>query len=129
MGDLIEFDDLNQLEALLRAGIAFKFDAANEDEALAGSPFLSDALDRILNGLVEGCRERGDGAKADKYSSWYTLSRHVHRWDFVARRASRYPGWVDLSALDRRRIVTQIAAPFTVDDSTYARIEEMTSLV
>ncbi|MFF2025434.1 hypothetical protein ACFVW2_26985 [Streptomyces sp. NPDC058171] len=92
MTELVEFDDFQQVELLLRAAMELKFELSEDDEILNGSPVYARALTCLREGLISGVRAGSVPGKAQSYVEWYRLSGHPHRAEVVARRASRIRG-------------------------------------
>ncbi|WP_037577627.1 hypothetical protein [Phaeacidiphilus oryzae] len=125
MAELLEFDDLAQVESLLKASITFKFDGTEEAQIFVMSPIYGAALGRLRDGLFDAMRSGGESGKIERVSAWYRLSHHTHRWHFVVRSAKAHPKWGVMDAAERREWVEVVASPFTVDDDVFAEIERL----
>ncbi|EID56307.1 hypothetical protein SacxiDRAFT_4120 [Saccharomonospora xinjiangensis XJ-54] len=70
MSELIEFDNLIQVETLLRAGMEIKFEISDDEHILNESPIYASALNRLREGLVSGLRSDCLNGKAqmERYS-------------------------------------------------------------
>src|SRR5258708_5609288 len=102
----------------------YKFEGAVEDENFGTSPIFGRALTQLLDGLVDGLRASGNFSKARKFADWYQLALHTHRWSLISRRAAGHPKWDALSESERRDWIAVVAAPFKLDDDTFAAIEQ-----
>lgn len=122
MSELVEFDNFAQVEALLRAGIEFKFELSDDSDVLNGSPVYASALNHLREGLISGLRSSSMPGKAQMQADWYRLSQHPQCWSLIARRASLHPRWWELSAVDLRQWIETLAAPLTV------HVEELASI-
>jgi hypothetical protein len=125
VAELVEFDDLIQVESLLKASIVFKFDGLEEAQIFVMSPIYGAALGRLRDGLIEATRSNGDFGKAERAVAWYRLGHQEHRWRFVARSARMHPKWSSMDSAARREWVESVASPFTVDDDVFAEIEQL----
>ncbi len=123
MSELIEFDDFAQVEALLRAGMEFKFELSGDSDILNGSPVYASALNHLREGLLSGLRSSPTPGRAQVQADWYQLSRHRERWNMIARRAILHPRRQELSAADPRQWIETLAAPLSVDDETLEAIK------
>jgi hypothetical protein len=125
VAELLEFDDLAQVESLLKASITFKFDGTEEAQIFVMSPIYGAALGRLRDGLFEAMRSGSEADKVKRVSAWYRLGHHTHRWQFVARSARMHPKWSGMDPAERREWVETVASPFTVDDNVFAEIERL----
>ncbi|WP_197322085.1 hypothetical protein [Saccharomonospora sp. NB11] len=123
MSELIEFEDLVQIETLLRAGMELKFEVSGDESILNESPIYASALNRLRDGLISGLRSNHLAGKAQAVGDWYQLSYHRNRWDAIARRAISHPHWGELDPVDLREWIETLAAPLSVDDETMAAIK------
>jgi hypothetical protein len=123
MSELIEFDDLAQIETLLRAGIELKFELSDDSDLLNGSPIYASALNHLRDGLIEALRESFMLGRAQTQADWYRLSRHPHRLALIAGRAVSHPRWRELSRIDMRQWIETLAAPLIVDDKTFESVK------
>ncbi|MFJ5226159.1 hypothetical protein [Streptomyces sp. NPDC088400] len=123
MTELVEFDDLQQVEVLLRAGIELKFELSEDSEILNGSPVFARALSNLRDGLIAAVRSGPTPGKAQSYVDWYQLSGHSRRWSLIARRAISHPHWGELSTADLRQWIETLASPLRVDDDALASIK------
>lgn len=127
MSELIEFDNLIQVETLLRAGMEIKFEISDDGNILNESPIYASALNRLREGLVSGLRSGCLNGKAQMVDDWYRLSYHRHRWGIIARRAISHPRWRELDSLELREWIETLAAPLVVDDGTLDAIKAAAS--
>ncbi|WP_155984672.1 hypothetical protein [Saccharomonospora piscinae] len=123
MSELIEFDDFHQIRSLLRAGIELKFELSEGGHVLDGSPIYAAALNNLREGWLQGLRATLTPREVQAKADWYQLSQHRERFEIVARRVTRLPGWRERDAVDFREWVEALAAPFTVDDETLETIK------
>ncbi|MFB8761132.1 hypothetical protein [Nocardiopsis alba] len=112
----MDFDDLLQLKALLRASMEFKFGISGDAEIFHESPVYASALNHVRESLISGLRSSSTPGRSQGYVELYRLSRFEQLWEGVAQRASSHPRWRELSADEMRQHVETIAAPLTVDD-------------
>ncbi|MFE2032491.1 hypothetical protein ACFXBB_04340 [Streptomyces scopuliridis] len=123
MSELIEFDDFAQVEALLRAGMEFKFELSDDSDILNGSPVYAAALNHLREGLISGLHASSTPTRAQVQADWYQISRHRERWNMIARRAILHPRWRDLNAVELRQWIEILAAPLSVNDEALEGIK------
>ncbi|MFE1099388.1 hypothetical protein ACFW4K_02645 [Nocardiopsis alba] len=116
MPESVDFDDLLQMEVLLRASMEFKFGISGDAEIFHESPVYASALNHVRESLISGLRSSSTPGKTQGYVELYRLSRFEQLWEGVARRASSHPRWHELGTDEMRQHVETIAAPLTVDD-------------
>ncbi|NDZ77156.1 hypothetical protein G3I19_01175 [Streptomyces sp. SID10853] len=123
MAELVEFDDLQQVEVLLRAGIELKFELSEDSEILNGSPVFAGALNSLRDGLIAAVRSGPSSGNAQSYVDWYQISAHPHRWVIITRRAVLHPHVRDLTTVEMRQWVETLAAPLAVDGESMEAIK------
>ncbi|MFD5974310.1 hypothetical protein [Streptomyces bacillaris] len=126
MSELVEFEDLAQVEVLLRAGMELKFEAPDADGVLLGSPVYAAALARLRDGLREALRTGPLQGRVKAHDEWYRLAGHPHRWAVLAERAAAHPRWHGLTGSEAREYVEALASPLTVDDEAYRAVRALT---
>ena len=123
MTELVEFDDLQQVEVLLRASIELKFELSDDAEMLNASPVFAKALNNLRDGLISAMRSGPTPGRTQSYVDWYQLSHHSHRWGLIARRAIMHPRWRELPEVDLRQWIETLAAPLAVDDEAFSAVK------
>jgi hypothetical protein len=116
---IVEFSNKGEVEALLRACVAFKFQGGEESDVFVGSPAHSKALQALLTSLVEA----EGSAAGHAWKRTYRLSGHKERWNFVAKYAARHPRWNSLSDQARVTWIETVAAPYQVTEADYAELQ------
>ncbi|MER7762495.1 hypothetical protein [Streptomyces sp. NPDC097619] len=125
MSELLEFDDLAQVEVLLRAGMEFKFETPAPEGVLLGSPVYAASLARLRDGLQEALRTGPLPSRVKAHVEWYRLVGHPHRWAVLAERAAAHPRWHDLTEAEAREWLEALASPLTVDDEAYRGVRAL----
>ena len=122
MSELVEFDDLNQLKVLLRAGVELKFHISNGSDVINGSSVYAAALGNVREALIEGLRYNSMVGKAQAEAEWYRLGGDPRVFGIIARRASLHPRWRELDEFELRDWIEALASPFVVGDEVFEAI-------
>lgn len=126
----VEFNRRDSVEALLRAGVIFKFEGGDDADPFVGSPFYAEALENLLTSIVDALRAEGDEKKADQWRELYRLPLRPDRWEFAARYCASHPRWAAMSPDARREWAATVAAPYRLSPEEWPDFDErVTSLV
>lgn len=109
-------DDYFELLALHRAIIEAKFHLDPEDRDVPGSPILARISERIVEaiGLMEDRMGKYGGSKG--WESW-RRNPGTRFWNVAVEYAANFSDWHKLNLEQKRKLVTNLMAPFIADDN------------
>jgi hypothetical protein len=74
----VQFGDIQELEAVFRANVLFKFSGSEDADVFLGSPVMAEALNRMLD-------ERKAGGTCTQFQRPNVMSTLLRRMRFVIR--------------------------------------------
>lgn len=104
-------------EALVSALVRLKFnEEGSVPEPYFGSPFVGEALLKIVLSVIAESEEAGDLGQARRWRTWQDWSTREHERQIVVRYVASLPTWEAWSAEQQRDFLRHCAAPFPLAD-------------
>ncbi|MBE1877495.1 hypothetical protein [Myceligenerans pegani] len=104
-------------EALVSALVRLKFNEDEVPEPYFGSPFVGEALLKLLASVIAESEEAGDLGRARRWKFWQDWSIRGYERQIVVKHAASVQAWASWSTGERRNFLRHCAAPFLLSDA------------
>ena len=106
----IDFTSYYELLALHRALMEAKFHDTPNDPAVAGSPFVADVANRIVEILANW--KQSDRPAGHDWPSWRHVGPGHREWAVAIDRAREATNWITWNEDERRQFAKILLSPF-----------------
>jgi len=122
---IFQISDYYKLLALHKALMEAKFSSATNDEAIAGSSYVAEIANQVVDALIQAEIEREEPDAAQRWNDWRQIDSNRREWFIALERAYEANSWPSWGFQDKERYSKILLSPFQVDEILLERFIEL----